>query len=863
MHFSGENSSEKLFFAAKKYKTRGWSVIPLRGGSNPHDLKRPAIKWGRYQYTLARDSELEDWFLESGFGGLGIVCGQVSHLAVLDFDDPQKASEFRRLFPHLAQTYMVESGTRHLPHYYYHVPDHLSVYSRSAPGVDFRADGAYVVAPPTGYGDVQWRLINDQPLYVLSESDLRAIWRFLASPVSQAAQNGSETPSRSKLSQPVRGLELLSSAVVQDSESRRNFDVLSDDLLAMYRECLGQGRNNALFRVACIARDRGAGKVVVVRALANAHALQPAQDGSSESFRTRYAEALRTIESVFSHPARPQNKSVVEVVSETVIPEAVGIPTPSDSSDVSRLLNAVREWLLQNGCAAAARMLDGLLMAGIQVQSVFTERQACEWLHKFNIGRRSIMSALKSLLPDGRPLFEKIVNPLQTSPIPANAATHSENMLNKCDLVTGANRVKTLGRPAAYYRLPDPETLLQRLGLSSSQADTLSVDDLASPKAYRRALHRELVKRRPDSYSRAWLSDRLGISKWTSRRYETRLNVIVQPMYSDQPVTWLNLETLVPPSLDAAPRGTFLETEDGKRYPPLRAIAIHLLDAGRKLIHRTRTANFYREANAEAVGIPTPSSLTHAVSASTRIYANESKDSYSHSHTSTQIHQENPTAQTKSEAKPIPEAVGIPTPSSSDAKPSFWLCPSCLKVHIAVDRPTDCPRCEVSEWERVPDAIWRDQERLKIFWQTRWREKHPTASRRATPLPNIKRRRNSDAFQSDGKHQLPDPASEAAAQRIHERIPDLSRINASRLIMRYGIAQVEAALSRLKARGGIRNPAGFLISLLKSERLFYFAQSSKSRPLPTQEGSEWIQHMSESAYVGFLVNADDFVRKNS
>ena len=860
---SGKNSAETLFYEAKRYKTHGWSVIPLLGGSNLHDLKRPAIKWGRYQHTHPEVADLENWFLESGFGGLGIVCGRVSKLVVLDFDDPQKASEFRRLHPHLTRTRIIESGTRHLPHYYYHIPHELSVHSRSVPGADFRADGAYVVAPPTGNGSVQWRVLDDVPLHTLSVSDLKAIWRFLASPVPQALQNGSKSLSELNLRHSIYPSHPQIAGLADRTISRRNSDAFGDGLLALYKDRLDLGRNNALFEVACIARDQGVGKAVVIQQLAVSHALQPAQDGSRESFEVRHAEALSTIESAFKRQPRPRAEgSLSDALSSDS--KAVGIPTPSSSV----LLNSMREWLLTHAHVAAARVLDGLLMAGVQAGAVFTERQACLLLQQYRIGRRSILTALKTLLPDGKPLFEKVAEPLHTSPTSANAAISLETGIKKCDLVRGANRVKTSGRPSTYYRLPDSESLARRIGLTTSPADALSADDLASPKTYRRALHRELIKRRPGSYSRGWLAERLGVSKWTSRRYEAGLNIVVHPMYIEQPLRWTNVESIVPRTIEDVSPGTFLETQDGKRYPPLRAIAMRLLDTGHKVVHKTRTVNHYTYGNSEAVGIPTPSNPAQTKAAVSLDYPTESKDSYSHLPILSSGSVERLNSYNQAKPQSLEKGVGIPTPTLSDTQHSalstqhsFWLCPSCLKTHIAVDPPETCARCAASDWERVPDAIWHDQERLKVYWQMRWREKHPAAPRSATPLVDPIRRRNSDASRNIGLYQATrlDPESEGAAQRVHECVPGLSRINALRLVSRYGIQAVGDAINRLAHRGGIRNPAGFLVSLLKSEHLFHSRKVLQARPHPLEDAAVWVQHMAESAFVDFLLNADEFI----
>jgi hypothetical protein len=858
----GENSSEKLFFAAKFYKTRGWSVIPLIGGMNLHDLKRPAIKWGRYQHTLPEIADLENWFLKLGFGGLGVVCGRVSKLAVLDFDDSQKASEFLRLHPHLTQTRVVESGTRHLPHYYYHIPDELSVHSRSVLGADFRADGAYVVAPPTGQGEIRWRVLHDEPLYTLSAGDLKAIWRFLASPIPPPSPNRFEAPSQSNSSQFTHLTAVSVTELGVESKRRRNSYASINDLLVLYRGRLDQGRNNALFQVACIARDRGVGQEVVIEKLATIHASQPASDGLSESFQVRHAEALRTIESVYSRPARPPMEAAISNEQH----EAVGIPTPSETNVVSGLLNSIREWLLGHAFAAAARVLDGLILAGLKIHSTFTERQACDLLQQYRVGRRSVMAALKTVLPDGKPLFEKITEPLHASPIHADAVTHSKTGLKKCVLVKGANRVKTSGRPSAHYHLPDNETLTQRIGLASSPVDLIDADDLASPQQYRRALHRELVKRRPGSYSRGWLSDRLGISKWTSRRYEATLNIVVQPMYIEQSVRWINVEALVPRTIEDTSPGTFLETEDGKRYPPLRSIAMHLLDAGRRIVHKTRIANHYALLNSEGIGIPTASVPIRA--SISLMPVSRVNDSYSHPE-ALSCNPAEKTDTNNGENISLPQkAVGIPTPSLSDTQHltlstqhQFWLCPSCLKTHIAADPPETCVRCGATNWERIPDAIWRDQERLKIYWQIRWREKHPSSPRSVTPLVDSRSRRNSDAFQNAGPSDshITRVEDECAAQQVHERIPDLSRINALRLVSRYGISKVEDAINRLAHRSGIRNPAGFLVSLLKLEYLFYSRKVLKSRQRSAEDAATWVRQMTESDYLDFLANADEFI----
>jgi hypothetical protein len=397
--------------------------------------------------------------------------------------------------------------------------------------------------------------------------------------------------------------------------------------------------------------------------------------------------------------------------------------------------------------------------------------------------------------------------------------------------------------------------------LTLSQADSIAADDLASPQAYRRAMHREFVKRRPGSYTRDWLAQRLGVSKWTSRRYDLALKMVVHPTYIEHPLRWTNVESLVPRTIEDAPPGTFLETEDGKRYPPLRSIAMHLLDIGHKVVHKTRAANYYRLPETPGVGIPTHSMLTQTHVALSLQWESEQSDSCSHL-PDLPLNQprEIPTTG-KDRFSPAAPGVGIPTPSQSDTQYAFWLCPSCLKTHIATDPPDTCARCGTSDWERVPDVIWRDQESLKVYWQERWREKHPSAPRHATPLVNSSRCRNSDTRRNVGLYQSSrtDAETERAAQQAHERVPGLSRINALRLVSRYGIPKLEDAITKVERRNSVRNPAGFLIALLRSEHSFYLRKTNETRQCQSQDAAEWIQRMTESTFVEFLSNADEFV----
>lgn len=127
--------------AALKYAEAGLSVIPVRGKVCPLD-------WERSQEKRAGEREITYWYYQQLLEGVAIVCGAVSgQLVVLDFDGLACVKEFQQVFPALCDTYTVLSGSRQGAHFYYFVDD-LPPTTRTK-GYELRADGHYVVAPPS------------------------------------------------------------------------------------------------------------------------------------------------------------------------------------------------------------------------------------------------------------------------------------------------------------------------------------------------------------------------------------------------------------------------------------------------------------------------------------------------------------------------------------------------------------------------------------------------------------------------------------------------------------------------------------------------------------------------------------------
>lgn len=140
--------SQEMLEAALDYLARGWCVIPLR----PRD-KRPLRRWQRYQERPPARHEVIDWFRRWPAANLAIVTGLVSDLVVLDVDPAHggdaSLTRLQRRHGALPVTLTAETGGGG-HHLYFHHPGHrLPNRAGLAPGLDLRADGGYVVAPPS------------------------------------------------------------------------------------------------------------------------------------------------------------------------------------------------------------------------------------------------------------------------------------------------------------------------------------------------------------------------------------------------------------------------------------------------------------------------------------------------------------------------------------------------------------------------------------------------------------------------------------------------------------------------------------------------------------------------------------------
>ena len=205
---------EQLLEHALAYAEAGWPVFPLRPGT-----KRPATPnhtaehcdqsdhrcWNGHtgwepRATLNPDRITRAWQMRPY--GIGIACGPAG-LIVVDLDTAKgpapSGSETLAQVQHahglkLPATWTIAtpSGGRHL---YYRQPDRQrlgNTVGKIGPGIDTRAHGGYVVAPPTATAAGSYWLVDDHP----PAPDLPPWFAELLAPTPRCERPGSSMPSR-------------------------------------------------------------------------------------------------------------------------------------------------------------------------------------------------------------------------------------------------------------------------------------------------------------------------------------------------------------------------------------------------------------------------------------------------------------------------------------------------------------------------------------------------------------------------------------------------------------------------------------------------------------------------------------------
>jgi putative DNA primase/helicase len=141
----GSQRQSQLCRAALYYARLGWPVLPLR----PRE-KAPLTRHG-YKDATTDERTIRSWWRRWPNANVGIATGEASGVAVLDVDPRagglESLQELIDRHGPLPQTPTAETGGGGL-HYYFAVKG--SIRSRKiAPGLELKAAGGYIVAPPS------------------------------------------------------------------------------------------------------------------------------------------------------------------------------------------------------------------------------------------------------------------------------------------------------------------------------------------------------------------------------------------------------------------------------------------------------------------------------------------------------------------------------------------------------------------------------------------------------------------------------------------------------------------------------------------------------------------------------------------
>jgi hypothetical protein len=101
---SGPASPPDVRAAAVAYHGAGMSVIPIR----PAD-KRPLVQWKAFQGRCAMADEVTGWFRAWPDAGVGIVCGRISGIVVVD-SDPRNGDGLAQIEHWLPTTPTAQTG---------------------------------------------------------------------------------------------------------------------------------------------------------------------------------------------------------------------------------------------------------------------------------------------------------------------------------------------------------------------------------------------------------------------------------------------------------------------------------------------------------------------------------------------------------------------------------------------------------------------------------------------------------------------------------------------------------------------------------------------------------------------------------
>jgi Bifunctional DNA primase/polymerase, N-terminal/Primase C terminal 1 (PriCT-1) len=229
-----KNPNNPILTMALAHARKGRPVLPLHwplagGGCSCENPK--CDKVGKHPLTrhgltdASTDPEIiRGWFAQSPNANLGMRTGSVSGVVVLDVDGVTGAGSLKNLtdqFGPLPST--SQSKTRRGKHYFLQCPQGIEIKNsvgKLGPGLDVRADGGYIVIPPSKFLGGRYEWVNKEALAAIPD------W-LLSKLISPVARCSSGTPPTDRIAQGQRNQKLASLA---GSMQKRNMTLEAIEL---------------------------------------------------------------------------------------------------------------------------------------------------------------------------------------------------------------------------------------------------------------------------------------------------------------------------------------------------------------------------------------------------------------------------------------------------------------------------------------------------------------------------------------------------------------------------------------------------------------------------------------------------------